>query len=102
MTLLTEIGLHNIEPEVILEVLQGIKKRNRGGVEPASPENLILMETIVPFSFISSKYGLKRIQKLLNDRLDFVERMSNTLSGFSSYLSSSIMPYQRLTNQRNP
>ena len=102
VTLLTEIGLHNIEPEVILEVLQGIKKRNRGGVEPASPENLILMETIVPFSFISSKYGLKRIQKLLNDRLDFVERMSNTLSGFSSYLSSSIMPYQRLTNQRNP
>jgi tRNA pseudouridine38-40 synthase len=101
VTLLTEIGLHHMEPEVILEVLQGLKKRNPGGIEPAPPENLILMETIVPFSLIPSKYGLKRMQKLLNDRLDFSKRTCNTLSGFSSYLSSSMMPYQRSTNQRN-
>jgi len=101
VTLLTEIGLHYMEPDVILEVLQGIKKRKPGGIEPAPPENLILMETIVPFSLKPSKYGLKRIQKLLNDRLDFVKRTSNTLSGFSSYLSSSMMPYQRSTNRRN-
>ncbi|MGY5880532.1 MAG: tRNA pseudouridine(38-40) synthase TruA [Candidatus Thorarchaeota archaeon] len=81
VTLLTEIGLHYMEPDVILEVLQGIKKRKPGGIEPAPPENLILMETIVPFSLKPSKYGLKRIQKLLNDRLDFVKRTSNTLSG---------------------
>ncbi len=101
VTLLTEIGLHYMEPDVILEVLQGIKKRKPGGIEPAPPENLILMETIVPFSLKPSKYGLKRIQKLLNDRLDFVKRTSNTLSGVSSYLSSSMMPYQRSTNRRN-
>ncbi|MBE0527020.1 MAG: hypothetical protein IH631_08765, partial [Candidatus Thorarchaeota archaeon] len=101
VTLLTEIGLHRMEPDVILEVLQGIKKRNRGGIEPAPPENLILMETIVPFSLIPSKYGLKKIQELLNDRLDFVRRTSDILSGFSSYLSSSIMPYQRPTNRHN-
>ena len=101
VTLLTEIGLHYMEPDVILEVLQGIKKRKPGGIEPAPPENLILMETIVPFSLVPSKYGLKRIQKILNDRLDFVKRTSNTLSGFSSYLSSSMMPYQRSTNRRN-
>ncbi|MFW9843033.1 MAG: tRNA pseudouridine(38-40) synthase TruA [Candidatus Thorarchaeota archaeon] len=101
VTLLTEIGLGEMEPDVILEVLQGVKKRKPGGIEPAPPENLILMETIVPFSLTPSKYGLKRIQKLLNDRLDFVRRAGNTLSGFSSYLSSSIMPYQRSANRRN-
>ena len=102
VTVLTEIGLHRMEPDVILEVIQGIRKRNRGGIEPAPPENLILMETIVPFSLIPSKYGLKRVQKIVNDRLDFIRRTSNTLSGFSSYLSSSMMPYQRPTNRRNP
>ena len=102
VTLLTEIGLNYMEPDVILEVLQGIKKRKPGGIEPAPPENLILMETIVPFSLKPSKYGLKRIQKIVNDRLDFVKRTGNTLSGFSAYLSSSMMPYQRPTNQRNP
>ena len=101
VTLLTEIGLRHMDPEVILEVLKGIKKRNRGGIEPAPPENLILMETIVPFPLTPSKYGLKRIQKLVNNRLDFIKRSDNTLSGFTSYLSSSMMPYQRSTNRRN-
>ncbi|MHA1136379.1 MAG: tRNA pseudouridine(38-40) synthase TruA [Candidatus Thorarchaeota archaeon] len=101
VTLLIEIGLHQMEPEIILEVLQGIKKRNWGGIEPAPPENLILMETIVPFPLMPSKYGLKRIQKLVNNRLDFIKRSNNTLSGFTSYLSSSMMPYQRSTNRRN-
>ena len=102
VTLLTEIGLHNMEPEVILEVLQGIKKTIRGGIEPASPENLILMETIVPFSLTPSKYGLKKIQHLLNNRLNFIKRSENTLSGIISYLSSSMMPYPHPTNLRNP
>jgi tRNA pseudouridine38-40 synthase len=102
VTLLMEIGLRYMEPDVILEVLQGIKKRKPGGIEPAPPENLILMETIVPFSFTLSKYGLKRIQKLLNNRLDFIKRSNDTLSGFISFLSSSMMPYRRSTSQRKP
>lgn len=101
VTLLTEIGLHNMEPEVILEILQGIKKKKWGGIEPAPPENLILMETVVPFSFTPSKYGLKRIHKILNTRLDFIKQSGNTLSGFISYLSASVMPYQHPTNSRN-
>jgi tRNA pseudouridine38-40 synthase len=102
VTLLTEIGLGHFEPDVILEVLQGIRKRNRGGIEPAPPENLFLMETIVPFSLTPSKYGLKLIQKVVNNRLDAIQRTNDTLSGFTSFLSSSMMPYQRSTNQRNP
>ncbi len=100
VTLLTQIGLGQIEPEIIIDVLKG--RRNRGGIEPAPPENLILMETVVPFSFTPSKYGLKRIQKVVNNRLDFIRRTNDTLSGFTSYLSSSMMPYQRSTNQHSP
>ena len=100
VTLLTQIGLGQIEPEVILSVLQG--RKNRGGIEPAPPENLILMETVVPFPFTPSKYGLKRIQRVVNNRLDFIRRTNDTLSGFTSFLSSSMMPYQRSTNQHNP
>jgi tRNA pseudouridine38-40 synthase len=102
VTLLTAIGLQQMEPEVILEVLQGQKKRNWGGIEPAPPEKLILMETIVPFAFTPSKYGFKRIQKIVNTRLDFIKRSNETLSGFTSYLSSSMKSYQRSANQRNP
>jgi tRNA pseudouridine38-40 synthase len=101
VTVLTEIGMHHMEPETILEVIQGIRKRNRGGIEPAPPGNLILMETIVPFTLIQSKYGLKRIQKLVSNRLDFVRKTGYTLSGFSSYLASSIGPYQRRANRHN-
>ncbi len=100
VTLLTQIGLSQIEPEVILDVLKG--KGKRGGIEPAPPENLILMETVVPFSFTPSKYGLRRIQKVVTNRLEFIRRTNDTLSGFTSYLSSSMMPYQRSTNQHNP
>ena len=99
VTLLTQIGLAQLEPKVILEVLQG--GRYRGGIEPAPPENLILMETIVPFPFTLSKYGLKRIQKVGNNRLGFIRRTNDTLSGFISYLSSSMMPYQHSTHQHN-
>ncbi|MHA1576360.1 MAG: tRNA pseudouridine(38-40) synthase TruA [Candidatus Thorarchaeota archaeon] len=101
VTLLTEIGLHNMKPEVILEVLQGIKKTIRGGIEPASPENLILMETIVPFLLTPSKYGLKRIQRILNTRLEYITRSSNTLSGIITYFSSSVKSSRHLTNLRN-
>jgi tRNA pseudouridine38-40 synthase len=101
VTILTEIGMHRMDPETILEVLKGIRKRNRGGIEPAPPGNLILIETIVPFTLIPSKYGLKRIQKLVNNRLDFIRRTGDTLSGFSSYLDSSIGPYQHRANRRN-
>jgi len=100
VTLLTQVGSGQIDPDIILEVLQG--NRYRGGIEPAPPENLILMETIVPFSFTPSKYGLKRIQKVVNNRLDFIRRTNDMLSGFTSFLSSSMMPYQHSTNQRNP
>ncbi len=99
VTLLTQIGLGQIEPETIFEVLHG--GRYRGGIEPAPPENLILIETVVPFSFTLSKYALRRIQNVVNNRLDFIRRTNDTLSGFTSYLSSSVMPYQRSTNQHS-
>jgi len=101
VTLLTQIGLGILEPDVIYEIIQGSKKTIHSGIEPAPPENLILMETIVPIRFVSSKYGLRRIQKILTDRFDYFSRSTRTFGGFISYFSSSIMPYQHPTKSKN-
>jgi tRNA pseudouridine38-40 synthase len=98
VTLLTAIGLEKIKPETILEILNGNKKTVRGGIEPAPPENLVLMETIVPFRFTTSKYALRRIQNYLNTQRDFLRRFSLTLFGLTDYFSSSMMFYQHSAN----
>jgi tRNA pseudouridine38-40 synthase len=102
VTLLIEIGLEKMEPVTILEVLDGNKKTVRGGIQPDPPENLVLMETVVPFRFMTSKQALKKIQKLLSTRYDFLRRSIFTLSGLSDYFASSMMPYQHSTNSQNP
>jgi len=101
VTLLTEIGLENMSPETILEVLDGSKKTIRGGIEPAPPENLVLMETVVPFRLATSKYALRRIQNYLATRSDFLRRSDLTLSGLTDHFSSSIMFSQRSASSRN-
>ncbi len=101
VTLLTAIGLGKIKPETILEILSGSKKTFRGGIEPAPPENLVLMETIVPFRFNISKYALRRIQNYLNTRREFIKRSSITLFGLTDHFSSSMMFYQHSTNSHN-
>jgi tRNA pseudouridine38-40 synthase len=102
VTLLTEIGLKNMEPETILEVLDGNKKTVRGGIQPAPPENLVLMETIVPLRFMTSKQALKKIRKLLSTRYDFLRRSIFTLSGLSDHFASLMMPCRHSTNSHNP
>jgi tRNA pseudouridine38-40 synthase len=98
VTLLTAIGKEQIEPETILEILNGSKKTVRGGIEPAPPENLVLMETIVPFRFINSKYALRRIQTYLSNRREFLRGSNLSLIGITDYFSSSMMSYQHSTN----
>lgn len=101
VTLLTEIGLEHMKPETILEVLDGSKKTVRGGIEPAPPENLVLMETIVPFRFGTSNYALRRIQNYLGNRRDFFRRSNLTLFGLTNHFSSSVMLSQRSTSPQN-
>jgi tRNA pseudouridine38-40 synthase len=101
VTLMTAIGLGQIKPEAIIEILDGSKKTVRGGIKPAPPENLVLMETIVPFRFITRKYALRRIQNYLNTRRDFLKRSSLTLFGLTDHFASSMMFYQYSTNSHN-
>ena len=102
VTLLTEIGQGKKKPDVVLEVLKGSRRTFRGGIEPAPPENLVLVETIVPLRLISSKYALRRIHKYLSTRQDFLRRSSLTLSGITDYFASSMMFSQHSTNLRSP
>jgi tRNA pseudouridine38-40 synthase len=102
VTLLTAIGKEQVKPETVLEILTGSKKTIRGGIEPAPPENLVLMETIVPFRFIISKYAIRRIQTYLSNRREFLQRSTLSLIGITDYFSSSVMPYQHSTIWHNP
>lgn len=101
VTLLKQIGLGNLEPDVIYEIIQGVKKTIHSGIEPAPPECLILLETIIPIRFIPNKYGQRKIQKILTDRFDYLVRSVRTFHGFVSYFSSSIMTYQHLTSSNS-
>ena len=101
VTLLTQIGIGKLNPDVIYEIFRGSKRTIHSGIEPAPPENLILIETIVPIRFVPSKYGQRRIQKVLTERFEYFVRSTRTFNGFISYFSSSIMSYQHLTNSKN-
>ena len=101
VTLLTQIGLGTLNPNVIYEVLQGMKNTLHSGIKPAPPENLILLETIVPTRFVPSKYGQRKIQKVLTERFEYLVRSTNAFRGFIDYFASSIMSYQHPTNLKS-
>ncbi|TFG35077.1 tRNA pseudouridine(38-40) synthase TruA [Candidatus Thorarchaeota archaeon] len=101
VTLLMEIGLGTLDSGVINEITHGVKRTIRSGIEPAAPENLLLLETIVPVRFIPSKYGLRKIQKILNDRFNYHLHSMNAFRGIINFFSSSVMPYQSLTSLNN-
>jgi len=101
VTILLQIGIGNLSPEVIHEIIQGMRKTVHSGIKPAPAEGLILLETIIPVRFISSKYAKRKIQKILTERFEYLNRSTLTLCGFINYFSSSIMSYQHPTNSKN-
>ncbi len=64
VSLLTAIGQHEYPPEFTIQLLSH-KRTIRGGIPPAPPECLVLVETIVPFHMQKDKYALRRIRNTL-------------------------------------
>ncbi|MHA2020516.1 MAG: tRNA pseudouridine(38-40) synthase TruA [Candidatus Thorarchaeota archaeon] len=54
-----------------------------GGIEPAPPECLVLVETAIPIRMNTSRYALSRIQKQLSAHLNYLKRSRRTLSAIS-------------------
>ncbi|MHA2396020.1 MAG: tRNA pseudouridine(38-40) synthase TruA [Candidatus Thorarchaeota archaeon] len=100
VTLLTEIGTGRINIEVIDDILSG-QKVLPSGIQPAPPENLVLVETVVPFEMKTSKYAIRIIRKQLNDQLEQYRRSIRTVNSVIDYFSEPRMPSQHSTKLRN-
>ena len=100
ITLLTEIGTERIKPEVIHNILSG-QKVLPSGIQPAPPENLVLVETIVPFKMKTSKYAIRMIRKQLSERLEQFRRSTRTVDNIIDYFSEPRMISQHSTKLRN-
>jgi len=100
VTLLTEIGTERIKLDAINNILSG-QKVLPSGIQPAPPENLVLVETIVPFKMKTSKYAIRMIRKQLSEQLEQFRRSIRTVDKVIDYFSEPRMTSQHLTKSRN-
>jgi tRNA pseudouridine38-40 synthase len=100
ITILHQIGTENIKIDTINSLLSG-QNTFPSGIQPAPPENLVLLETIVPLKMKTSKYALRLIWTQLNNQLDQYRRSIRTVDNIIAYFSEPRMNSQRLTKLRN-
>ncbi|MCK5346679.1 MAG: DUF1732 domain-containing protein, partial [Candidatus Heimdallarchaeota archaeon] len=100
VTLLNEIGNEVIKPEVINDILSG-QKAIPSGIQPAPPENLVLVETIGPFKMKTSKYAIRMIRKQLSEQLEQFRRSIRTVDNVIDYFSEPRMTSQHSAKSRN-
>ncbi len=80
VTLLTAIGKGEYPPEIVSDLLSG-HRVIPGGIEPASPDGLVLVEAIVPFRLKPNRNALAMIQKTLGIEERFHRRAVTLLDG---------------------
>ena len=100
VTLLAEIGSGRINLEAINKILSG-QKALASGIQPAPPENLVLVETIVPFRMKKSKNAIRFIRNQLKEQLEQYRRSIRTLGNITDYFSEPTMTSQHSTKSRN-
>jgi tRNA pseudouridine38-40 synthase len=100
VTLLTEIGSDRIKPSVIEEILAG-QKVIPSGIQPAPPENLVLVESVVPFTMRTSKYATRIVRNQLKEQLEQYRRSIRTITNVIDFFSEPKMTSQHSTKRRN-
>ncbi len=83
VTLLKWIGLNLYSPSIISDLLTS-KERIPGGIDPALPEGLVLVEAIVPIRMKPSMNALKLIRKVVNSNLGYFRRSTAMLEGINA------------------
>ncbi|MBS3793555.1 MAG: tRNA pseudouridine(38-40) synthase TruA [Candidatus Thorarchaeota archaeon] len=84
VSLLIEIGMHKMNPSIIGKLLSG--QGISGGIHPAPPECLVLMESVVPLEMKSNISALYRIRGKIRDYRDMLHRVTRTLNGLNDDL----------------
>lgn len=82
VTVLKEIGLGLYSPDIISKLLTG-KEKILGGIDPALPEGLVLIEAIIPIRMKPSMNALKLMRKIVNSRLGYFNRSAAMLEGIN-------------------
>jgi tRNA pseudouridine38-40 synthase len=100
VTLLTEIGNERIKLDSITDLLAG-KPVFPSGIQPAPPENLVLVETVVPFRMRPNKNAVRMIRKELTDQLNRYRRSIKTLDNIINHFSDPKLISQHATKSQN-
>ncbi len=79
VALLVQIGQGSLPPEIIRDLISF--RPIAGGIEPAPPEGLVLVESILPIMMQKSKNAMFRIQRYLEEKISFFHRMYTTFYG---------------------
>lgn len=86
VTLLAEIGAERIKLDAVKKILSG-KKVLASGIQPAPPENLVLVETIVSCRMKTSKNGIRIIRTQLREQLEQYKRSTRTIDNIIDHFS---------------
>jgi tRNA pseudouridine38-40 synthase len=78
VTLLLLIGQNKLETDIIARLITG-DAALPGGINPAPPESLVLVESIVPFQIYPNKIAVNNIRKILKEKSGFYQRTATTL-----------------------
>lgn len=100
VTLLREIGFERIKLGLVNDLLSG-KPVFPSGIRPAPPENLVLVETIIPLKMKSNKYAIRLIHKKLRNQLERYRRSIQTIDNIIDYFSEPRMISRRSTKLQN-
>jgi tRNA pseudouridine38-40 synthase len=100
VTLLTDVGRGKIGLDVINDILSG-RIRIPSGIRPAPPENLILIETAIPFKLKISKYAIRRIMAHLHERFEYHKHSTKTLRNVIDFFSEPRLTFRPSTKRRN-
>ena len=100
VTLLSEIGTERIQLDALNNILSG-QKVLPSGIQPAPPENLVLVETIVPFKMKTNKYAIRMIRKQLSEQVEQFRRSIRTVDNVIDYFSEPRMTFQHSSKLRN-
>jgi tRNA pseudouridine38-40 synthase len=101
ITLLSDVGSGEFRLDEICSILTGYVSIP-SGIRPAPPENLVLMESIVPLRLKTSKYAIRRIVAHLKDRFDHHNRSLRTLDNVIDFFSEPRTISQHSTKKQSP
>jgi len=87
VSILVRIGASELPPDIISRLVSG-EDVLPGGINPAPPESLVLVESIVPFRMQSNKIAVNNIKRVLKERRGFYHRTAITLSRISDVFPS--------------